>query len=411
MRIGILAYHSACNYGANLQVLSTVGYLTKNGHVPLVLNYEPEDLKIYYKIKTSSKVYKAYEMFRNQVMPLTRYCNSTIDLAHVIDEENLDGVIIGSDAVAQHHSLLERVVFPSRHVISIRKVTSDRLFPNPFWGTFLSYLNRKIPIAILSSSSQDSVYKYYSKSIKNSMYECLRNFSYISVRDVWTKKMYENISLGQLNVDVTPDPVFSFNQNCPNLLMSREEVIGKFGLRDRYILLSFLDAKTVSPEWLTIFEKLVAEKGIQCVALPFPQNVCFHNPISKKIESPLLPLDWYSLIKYSVGYVGHNMHPIVVALHNAVPFFSFDNYGVVKYRGIYSDEKTSKIFDILNRADLQENRSSCITYGYTPPSPDFVLEHIFNFDRDKCRSFSAKYYDLYNNTMEKILNLFKENLK
>ena len=40
MNIGILAYHSACNYGANLQVLSTVGYLKRNGHNPIVINYE-----------------------------------------------------------------------------------------------------------------------------------------------------------------------------------------------------------------------------------------------------------------------------------------------------------------------------------------------------------------------------------
>lgn len=411
MRIGILAYHAACNYGANLQVLSTVGYLTKNGHVPLVLNYEPEDLKQYYRMKTSSEVYKAYENFRNQVMPLTRYCNNTIDLAHIVDEENLDAIIIGSDAVAQHHSLFERIVFPSRHIISIRKITSDRLFPNPFWGTFLSYLNRKIPVAILSASSQDSVYKYYSTSLKNSMYDCLKNFVYISARDMWTKRMYEHISLGQLKVDITPDPVFSFNQNCLDILMSKQEVSAKFGLHDKYVLLSFLNAKTVSTEWLMRFEKLAIEKGIQCVALPFPQNVSFHNPIIKKIESPLLPLDWYSLIKYSVGYVGHNMHPIIVAIHNAVPFFSFDNYGVTKYRGIYSDEKPSKIFDILNRADLQENRSSCIPHGYIPPSPAFVLERILDFDRNKCKAFSGRYYDLYNETMKKILDLFEENRK
>ena len=46
MNIGILAYHSACNYGANLQVLSTVGYLKRNGHNPIVINYETDDFSI-----------------------------------------------------------------------------------------------------------------------------------------------------------------------------------------------------------------------------------------------------------------------------------------------------------------------------------------------------------------------------
>ena len=43
MKIGILTYHSVYNFGANLQVLSTVGYLKNNGFEPIVINWIPED--------------------------------------------------------------------------------------------------------------------------------------------------------------------------------------------------------------------------------------------------------------------------------------------------------------------------------------------------------------------------------
>lgn len=38
MKIGILTYHAACNFGAFLQLLSTVEHVRKRGLEPLVIN-------------------------------------------------------------------------------------------------------------------------------------------------------------------------------------------------------------------------------------------------------------------------------------------------------------------------------------------------------------------------------------
>ena len=125
MNIGILAYHSACNYGANLQVLSTVGYLKRNGHNPIVINYETDDFIHFYKRVTPSNVYDAFYTFRHQTMPLSKHCHTNDTLVKVIEDCQLDAIIIGSDAVAQHHPLLSRINFPTRTLLSITKMTSD----------------------------------------------------------------------------------------------------------------------------------------------------------------------------------------------------------------------------------------------------------------------------------------------
>lgn len=52
-----------------------------------------------------------------------------------------------------------------------------------------------------------------------------------------------------------------------------------------------------------------------------PTGIGFKHNFDFSITTPLPPLDWYALIKYAKGYIGENMHPIVVALHNAVPCF------------------------------------------------------------------------------------------
>lgn len=406
MNIGILAYHSACNYGANLQVLSTVGYLKRNGHNPIVINYETDDFIHFYKRVIPSNVYDAFYSFRNQTMPLSKHCHTNDTLVKVIEECKLDAIIIGSDAVAQHHPLLSRINFPTRTLLSINKMTSDRYFPNPFWGTFTDNLKKPIPMAILSASSQDSNYKLFRSSTRKKMWHQLQKFTYISARDEWTKEMYNAVSDGNLNVEVTPDPVFAFNANCSDIVPSKQEILEKYHLPENYLLLSFLNSRTVSLKWLEEFKLLAKQQGLTCVALPFPQGMKFQHCLDYEIPSPLLPLDWYALIKYSQGYIGHNMHPIVVSLHNANPFFSFDNYGMKKLNGFYCNDYSSKIQHILNLAGFNDWRVSCLHRTFIAPAPKQVLNKIMSFDKKKALEFSNSYIQKYNNMMFNILNSF-----
>lgn len=408
MKIGILTYHSACNFGANLQVLSTVGYLRTKGYEPCVINYEAEDYVQFYRRITPLDVYDAYDQFRKAYMPLSKHCSSTEGIARVIEQEDIDAVIVGSDAVAQHHSFLERCVFPTRRIVSVRSMTSDRLFPNPFWGTFADYLRKPLPMALLSASSQDSNYHLFTPALKRQMWNRLQKFVYISARDEWTRRLYRSVSSGNLNVKITPDPVFAFNSNCVDIIPSRDEILQKFGLPEKYILLSFLNSRTVSLQWQHEFQHLAMQHGFACVALPFPQGLKFQHCLQYEILSPLLPLDWYALIKYSQGYVGHNMHPIVVSLHNANPFFSFDNYGMRKLNGLRCNDSSSKIKHILSLSGLLENRVSCLRRSFVPPKPQFVFEQLSSFDRKRAWNFSCNYYSLYEIIMSNLLTALKE---
>ena len=44
MKIGLLAYHSVCNFGAMLQLLSTYMFLKNHGHEPMFINLVAKDL-------------------------------------------------------------------------------------------------------------------------------------------------------------------------------------------------------------------------------------------------------------------------------------------------------------------------------------------------------------------------------
>lgn len=404
MKIGLLAYHAVCNFGAMLQLLSTYMFLKNHGHEPVIINWVAKDLENYYAQNTPISQIENQLELRLQLWKETALCRTIKDVANIISNEQIDAVIIGSDAVAQHHPLFERIVFPCRNIIAINSVTSDVVFPNPFWGIWTDYLDKPVPVALMSAASQDSKYKYISKKFRKQMKERIMAFSYVSVRDMDTQKMFSFITEGQCCPSVTPDPVFAFNQNAASLVPSKEELMKKYGLSGKYMLISFKNEKrcNVSQTWLNKFQDIAKHHGIQCVSLPFSTSLSA-GELENKIALPLNPIDWYALLKYSCGYIGNNMHPIVVCIHNTVPFFSFDNYGTKHANGLFCDSSTSKIRHILKVANLLDCRIASNSLFRRTPSPEHVFNKLQTFDKAKCKNFAQGYLNKYNEMMTKIL--------
>lgn len=404
MKIGLLAYHAVCNFGAMLQLLSTYMFLKNHGHEPVIINWVAKDLENYYAQNTPISQIENQLKLRLQLWKETALCRTIKDVANIISNKQIDAVIIGSDAVAQHHPLFERIVFPCRNIIAINSVTSDVVFPNPFWGIWTDYLDKPVPVALMSAASQDSKYKYISKKLRKQMKERIMAFSYVSVRDVDTQKMFSFITEGQCCPSVTPDPVFAFNQNAASLVPSKEELMKKYGLSGKYMLISFKNEKrcNVSQTWLNKFQDIAKHHGIQCVSLPFSTSLSA-GELESEIALPLNPIDWYALLKYSCGYIGNNMHPIVVCIHNTVPFFSFDNYGTKHANGLFCDSSTSKIRHILKVANLLDCRIASNSLFRRTPSPEHVFNKLQTFDKAKCKNFAQGYLNKYNEMMTKIL--------
>ena len=404
MKIGILTYHAACNFGANLQVLSTVGCLRKAGHEPVVIDWVTEELEWWYSRSTSPEQTRAHEAYRAARLPLTPRCRTAQDIARVVEETGIEAVIVGSDAVLQHHPMPSRIVFPSRKILSVAAITADRLMPNPFWGSFLPMLDRPLPAALMSVSSQNAPYRWMSPAERRQGRELLGRFGYISVRDAWTARMVTSLTRGAVRPPVTPDPVFAFNDNVDDQ-PSEAAIREKYGLEGPYYLFSFHDTKAVSREWLAAFAARAAADGATCVALPFPGGVHFAHPFDREIPLPLDPLDWYALLRYAAGYVGHNMHPIVVCLHNAVPCFSFDNYGIITLR-TFVNERSSKIYHIMDEFGLSDNRVTSLGLRYKAPAPETVYQRMKDYDREAVATHAAGYLRDYRQMMHDILQSF-----
>lgn len=404
-RIGILTYHCVPNFGAQLQALSTVGYLRKHGYDPIILHWYPKDLEEFYYKRAPKEQNKLQMKFAETHMPVSKLCRNLKELCAEIERLSIDAIFLGSDALFDYTPECLRYNFSLRKLKRFPiKITSNHTLPNPFWGSFNDSLNRKIPFVGFSISSQNMPYNKLNFNERLEIKRLLLQFKGITTRDEWTKSLVESVA-ARKDVSITPDPVFSFNQNA-GIEISKEEICRKYHLPDNYILISFL-YPLLPDEYVNRIIQLVEEKtGAECVSFPMPDKLRRFNTMHT-IELPLDPLDWYCLIKYSRGYIGERMHPIVVSLHNSVPFFCFDQYGTyqVIIPRLWSRfiPESSKIYDILNKANLTENM--CFYSKLSEITPEVVVDRFLSFDKDKCSQFAQSRLELYNDGMEKLMRM------
>jgi hypothetical protein len=404
--IGILTHHFASNFGANLQVLSTYEYFKRNGFNPYVINWRTKSLEQEFSKTVPKEQTQMHLDFINRYLNLTNICYTAKDIAGEIDRLGLKAVVIGSDAVVQHWPAISRINFPTRKIVSYYHYSADRMFPNIFWSTFYPYLQNPVKMIYMSVSSQNSPYKYFSRNIKKEMAVCLSRFSYISVRDSWTQKMFKQIDRFKPLVPVTPDPVFSFNTNAGYLIPSFEAIKEKYGLPEKYFLLCFFRGDQIRSSWINEFVESSNKMGYECFSFPLPAKAFEHERL-KTIKYPLPPLDWYAIIKYSSGFVGRNMHPIVICLHNSIPCYSFDQYGT-KVLNTFVNVSSSKIYHILEKAGLRKNRTTFAGPICNFPSVNKVLNCLTNYDKTQYLEFSVRQQAEYDEMMNNICNIIKE---
>ena len=391
MKIGILTYHCPPNFGAQLQTLSTIGYLKRMGHEPIVINWYAKDLEEMYSHRIPANQVLAHNAFANERFPLTQRYVDLKSMVDGLDMYNLDAIIVGSDALFKYVPYKNRRYFSKRRLRFIyynNPLSCEDLIGNPFWGGFVPMLRRRVPVSVYAASCQNCPFFLMNFFERRRMRKTLKNYNLITVRDFWTKQMIEKITMRK-DIKIFPDPVFAFMKNCDRQIPTKADILKKYGLKDKYVLFSF-SGLFCTPQYVTSLANQIEKEEMQAVNLPMPEGL-LEMGIKKSIKLPLDPLDWYALIAYSSGYVGERMHPIVVCLHNAVPFFCFDEYGVKtkktqSEREIY-DEQTSKTYLIVNEAGFIKNLYS-YQKGSPLPTKELVVERLFSFDKRRCEEFS-----------------------
>ena len=179
-------------------------------------------------------------------------------------------------------------------------------------------------------------------------------------------------------------------------------MLSKFNLPEKYVVAGFYDNYMPSDSWLGKLKDSLNRKGLVLVNLPMPQGGKVYS-YDRNISLPLDSLDWYYLIKFSSGYIGNNMHPIIVSIHNGVPFYSINAHGRYFLRNHIQTTKNTKEYELLKRFNLLDYHTPCKQIERV--NPDKVVECLIGFDKSYCLSCSKILLDEYNLMMTDILNL------
>lgn len=201
MKIGILTFHCAHNYGAVLQCYALQETLKQMGYEVKVIDYHPRYLKyspfIWYKwisinptkcltkilfqlhtLSIQIKRFKAFESFINKRL-------NTYRLNLQKEQKEIQCFVFGSDQIW-------------------RKTNGN--FDSIYFGNFIAAKNCKL-ISYAASMGVDTL----TEKDKETITPWLKKFNLLTVREISLKKLLEPIL--NKNIEVTIDPTFLLSSN------------------------------------------------------------------------------------------------------------------------------------------------------------------------------------------------------
>lgn len=392
MKIGILTFHAACNFGANLQAYASACIYQRLGHQPKIINYiRPGDIN--YINSVNAKQFKAHHDFALQYLPLTRQISSTEELLQVVKEEKFELISIGADAVWRTPNNEKDLVFFGYPIFKESK------FPH---------------VVAMSAAHMGQGFSNLSSNLRNQLKNCLEKYSYISVRDEWTRKKINEDIFGHDYVKIiNPDPVIWLNDFIGNEHFSLDEE-----LKSRpYYLMSLpirCDSSHKIKKWFREFKHLVNSAGFSLVELPLPEGISGLD-FDYIIKYPINPIHWFCYINQAHAFCGLRFHAIMACISSGTPFFSIDSYGnsskllrIIKMIGMYQYtlrfDKMSKIRNLLHNSDFEKYR---VQGDITQIPAKRVFDMLEKFDRQRLISFRDSMRQLYTNNINQMFNTLK----
>lgn len=285
MKIGILTFHFAHNYGAVLQAFALQKYLIEKGHDVEIINHVPPSMKNGYKMtmwrecislkhpfRSIYKLYVESHLYRLRKLRWKRFnsfINKNLILSNgqVVDSK-YDAYIVGSDQVWN------------------TKITKG--FYGPYFCRFSFNKDNRLYISYAASMEANSLNEVQKRTYK----EYLKSFDYISVRESAFVSLLQPLTTKQIYQTI--DPTLLVNRDfwdkmtiCPN--------VGK-----KYILLY----RVWGNEARLITNKMSAEYSLDVIELVSWLDYKTH----KNKYQAASPIDFISLFKYADFVVTDSFH-------------------------------------------------------------------------------------------------------
>lgn len=349
MKLGILTFHRPSNFGANLQAYSSCQYLKKRGHDVIIIDYT-RNVDDNYKQSVVSEQFLAHKKFVESQLPLSRQVFDQEGLCDIVVEERFDAILIGADAVW-------------------RKPTDGCIYFAQWLFSKPEFINVKV--ASISPAHMGNGFEGLNEDVISSIQQCLSRFSYITVRDEWTKNVINRDIFGGMEFvkNINPDPVITLHRFVDNSKWQSNGI-----KEDCYIAMTLpadwsgnSKLRSIRIKWFNRFKEKANNSGLKLVELPLPEGKS-GMPFDYVVDYPIDSLQWFLWIRNAKAFCGMRFHAIVSSISSGTPFYSIDYYGDSSRLNMLLDvlgfhrvarryDTKSKIRNLLLGSPFEKNRT------------------------------------------------------
>lgn len=337
MRIGILTFHAAQNYGAVLQCYALQTFLTGQGHKVSVIDYRNERLLEGYKCFSIKRIKRRNLLLfcANLVKEICYYLprkKRTIAFNDFISSKlNLEST---SSIVSNPYDLI---------IVGSDQVWNKRLtfgYDPFYWGDFTRPALTKL---VSYAASMQDLWPDDENSV---MAEKLKHFSWISVRENTLQKKLQLLTDNKI-----------YHVVDPTLLLSSKEwseIATRPRISEPYLLLYQVDSNDHNEE---VAQYIAKKRGLKLVCLS--AEVADSNTWSLLGASPSL---FVGLFKYADFVVCSSFHGTVFSLLFRRPFFTMKN----------RRNNNSRVYSLLSSLALENH----IIEDYVSIEGDFEFDSV-----------------------------------
>lgn len=355
MKIGILTFHCAINYGAVLQAYGLQEVLKSLGHEVYIIDYRPQYLIEPYQVfrwkfnDRRSLISNMKDLIREcLVMPIRfkrnlkfqQFVNKFLNLYSWDDDLNVfDSFVFGSDQIWNP------------------KITKG--LDDVFLGQFKEAVGKKLIAYAASAGCGQNLSKYDFKKL--AMY--LKSFVQVGVRE---KTLYEKLSVDNDNISINIDPV----------LLAGKEIYSKITtdvkIEESYLLLFTLGRDEHA---VKVAKKLAVEKNVKIVEIISSRESLFNGCIKQMLSLT----EFLGYVKHADFVVTSSFHGTVFSILFHKPFVCVGNlsWGV------------SRFYSLLNMFGLEERLaiSSYLDVLELPEINWYSVDEILSQKRREAKSF------------------------
>lgn len=288
MKVGILTFHFASNYGAVIQAWALQAFLRAKGHDAIIINYDPRCRRFpwfVHALKRNIYVFVRelkFRLFRKRNLVETRSI-----LAHdAIDNLGCDAYIVGSDQV----------------------------WNIDFWGFDHHYFLDFVPKGVKKIAYAASIGEGCWDPRRKELVSLLKDFTHISVRENFAKDIVAKFS--EVNVKVVPDPTLLVSVDNYKRLMWPVPTKG-----NRFRV--FIYGLNGINRCMKILDKVLQVKPNSEVRIVKLSDCPIVRPKGRiKMLNPS-PIEWLREIFLADLIITDSFHGVALSIKFGKPFYTF----------------------------------------------------------------------------------------